>query len=86
VHLTQYRAGVPAPAADTAESEAQCVGMQWMPYVAGQLGDTAADAEAIAQYAYADLYPDFEGTPYWSPGCVPGGTLDRRGAGHRAWP
>jgi hypothetical protein len=86
VHLTQYRAGAPVPAPAEAESEAQCVGMQWMPSVAVQLGDTSADAEAIAQYTYDDIYPDFKGTSYWSEGCVPGGRLDRRPGDHRAWP
>jgi hypothetical protein len=86
VHLGQYRAGSPVPGTDAAESEAQCVGMQWMASVAVQLGDTPADAEAIAQFTYENLYPNFKGTPYWSADCVSGGALDRRGAGHRAWP
>lgn len=86
VHLTQYRAGAPVPTPAKAESEAQCVGMQWMSAVASQLGDTAADAEAIAQYTYDDIYPNFKGTPYWSADCAPGGPLDRRAPDRRAWP
>lgn len=86
VHLTQDRAGRPLPSAATAEPEAQCVGMQWLPTVARELGDTADDAQAIAQYAYADLYPNFKGTVYWSAECGPGRALDRRAAGARAWP
>jgi hypothetical protein len=86
VHLTQYRAGLLAPSSNAAESEAQCVGLQRMPAIAAGLGDTAADGEAIAQFAYADIYPNFKGTPYWSADCVPGGMLDRRAVGHRVWP
>ena len=86
VHLAQYRAGQPPPASDAAESEAQCVGLQRMRAVAVKLGDTTADAEAIAQYTYADIYPNFKGTAYWSASCVPGGTLDERAGGTRAWP
>jgi hypothetical protein len=86
VHLTQYRAGAPVPPRDSVEAEAQCTGMQWMHTVAVQLGDTRADAEAIAQYTYVGIYPDFRGTSYWSPECVQGGALDRRAAGRTSWP
>jgi hypothetical protein len=86
VHLTQYRAGLPPPAPDAAESEAQCTGMQWIPTVATQLGDTAADAEAIAQFTYDDIYPNYKGTVYWSADCAPAGALDKRPTTHPAWP
>lgn len=86
VHLVQDRAGRPLPPTEQAESEAKCVGMQWLYAVAEQLGDSPDDAEAIAQYAYDDLYPSFRGTPYWSPACAPGGALDRRTPGTRSWP
>ena len=86
VHLTQYQAGRPPLASGAAESQAQCTGMQWIPTVATQLGDTSADAESIAQYTYADIYPNFKGTDYWSPSCIPGGALDRRATRHSAWP
>jgi hypothetical protein len=86
VHLTQYQAGLPVLAQGEAESQAQCIGMQWMHSVAEQLGDTPADAESIAQFTYADIYPNFEGTPYWSPDCVAHGALDRRPSEHTAWP
>lgn len=86
VHLTQYRAGAQVQPQAEVESEAQCLGMQWMPAVAVQLGDTPDDAEAIAQYTYAEIYPNFKGTPYWSAACVAGGSLDRRAPSHPAWP
>jgi hypothetical protein len=86
IHLTQDRSGTLLLPPSQAESEAQCVGMQRMAYVAEQLGDTDDDAEAIAQYAYDDIYPNSKGTVYWSAACVPGGALDRRQPGARAWP
>lgn len=69
-----------------AEAKAQCYGLQWLPWVAQQLGDTPDDALAIAQWAYTVLYPRYRGTSYWSPQCVPGGALDTRPAGTTAWP
>jgi hypothetical protein len=63
-----------------AEAKAQCYGMQWLPYVAEQLGDTPDDAQAIADYAWQVLYPRFKnlgnGEQYWSAACVPGGPMD----------
>lgn len=71
-----------------AEAKADCYGMQWMPYVAEQLGDTPADAQAIASYFWDKIYPlDRAASPaYWSGDCRPGGALDIRSASERAWP
>jgi hypothetical protein len=71
-----------------AEAKADCFGMQWMPYVAEQLGDTPDDAQAIAEYFYDKIYPLVEQNDpsYWSPDCRPGGALDIRPAGTTAWP
>ena len=51
-----------------AEAKADCYGMQWMPYVAEQLGDTPDDAQAIARYFWDKVYPlDLTLDPeYWS--------------------
>src|SRR5262249_39716239 len=40
-----------------AEAKAQCYGLQWLPYVAEQLGDTPDDAQALARYTWENLYP-----------------------------
>ena len=39
------------------EAKASCYGMQWMPFVAQQLGATADDAQAIARYYWDVIYP-----------------------------
>jgi hypothetical protein len=71
-----------------AEAKADCYGMQWMPYVAEQLGDTRDDAQAIAEYFYDKIYPLVEENDpsYWSPDCRPGGALDIRPSSTTAWP
>jgi hypothetical protein len=71
-----------------AEAKADCYGMQWIPYVAQQLGDTPDDAQAIARYVWDKVYPLSQPThpEYWSPDCRPGGALDERPAGATAWP
>ena len=72
-----------------AEAKANCYGMQWMPYVAMQLGDTADDALAIAKYFWETIYPLYETSElsqYWSADCKPGGALDIRAAGTTSWP
>lgn len=69
-----------------AEAHANCWGMQWIPFVAEQLGDTSDDAQAIAEYVYDYIYPTYAGTEYWSAACVPGGAMDIRPPGSTAWP
>lgn len=70
-----------------AEAHADCYGMQWMPWVAQQLGDAPDDALAIAEYTYDDLYPQVaEGTPYYSPDCRAGGPMDIRSDKTGVWP
>ena len=62
-----------------AEAKANCYGMQWMPYVAEQLGDSADDAQAIADYDWTTIYPLARSSSdplYWSAACVRGGALD----------
>lgn len=91
VHLTQDRAGVSIDAAlPTSETNANCYGLQWMPYVAEQLGASPDDAEAIAEFAYDYLYPGYQGishngSPYWSADCRPNGPLDLT-PGDNVWP
>ncbi len=71
-----------------AEAKADCFGMQWMPYVAEQLGDTPDDAQALARYFWDEVYPlSLPSHPqYWSADCRPGGALDTRPPGTTAWP
>ncbi len=73
-----------------AEAKANCYGMQWMPYVAEQLGDSADDAQAIADYYYwSAIYPLAKSSAepqYWSAACVRGGALDLGLARSPLWP
>jgi hypothetical protein len=71
-----------------AEAKAQCYGMQWMPYVAEQLGDSPDDAQSIATYYWDRDYPRYQslGGGYWSADCRPGGALDLHLPGATAWP
>ena len=73
-----------------AEARAECSGMQWMAYVAQQLGGSAADAVAIAQFQARWRYP-LRNTPgnaaeYWSADCGAGGALDTRTDRAAPWP
>jgi hypothetical protein len=72
-----------------AEAKAECYGMQWMPYVAEQLGAAPKDGQAIAQFYWENVYPLNQSGPYteyWSADCRPGGSMDQRPAGKTAWP
>ena len=73
-----------------AEARAECSGMQWMAYVAQQLGGGAADAIAISQLQARWLYPqrNLPGSQgvYWSADCVAGGALDIRADRTAPWP
>jgi hypothetical protein len=70
-----------------AEAKADCFGMQWIPYVAQRLGDTADDAQALAIYVWDTVYPRMRtaAPQYWSGDCRPGGPLDLEPPG-AAWP
>ena len=62
-----------------AEAKADCYGMQWMPYVARQLGDTRPDAQAIADYYWRTIYRSERASTfpqYWSANCANGRALD----------
>ncbi len=71
------------------EAKANCYGMQWMSYVAQQLGAAPDDAQAIAFFYWDLVYPNYKGSVYgnyWSADCRPGGPMDIRPAGKTAWP
>ncbi|MSY59299.1 MAG: hypothetical protein F2663_02490 [Actinobacteria bacterium] len=72
-----------------AEAKASCYGMQWMPYVATELGATPDDAQAIATYYWERIYPNYRNAvnaQYWSANCTPGGSMDIRPPGSTSWP
>jgi hypothetical protein len=89
IHLLDLRSGnsVDLPF----EIRAECFGMQWIPWVAEQLGTTSDDARSIARYAWDVIYPRYAnvvspaGYPYWSLDCRPDGPLDLS-PGDGIWP
>lgn len=89
IHTQQAVAGHSVPSAALIETQAECYGMQWMPWVAMQLGDASDDAQSIATFAWLVDYPNAASLhaeyPYWSPDCRPGGKLDIRAA-DALWP
>jgi hypothetical protein len=94
IHVIQDTKGNVVPADTLVEAQAECSGMQHTAQVAEQLGDTADDAEAVADYLWLLSYPteqhpdDAYSTqhPYWSADCMPGGALDIRPPGTTLWP
>jgi hypothetical protein len=63
--------------------------MQWMAYIAQQLGATADDAKAIAVYYWDVIYPQYKTggyNQYWSADCRAGGSLDLHLPGKTSWP
>jgi hypothetical protein len=71
------------------EAKAHCYGMQWMTYIAQELGASPDDAQSIAFFYWDLIYPEYKTSSYswyWSADCRPGGALDIRPAGHTAWP
>src|SRR5581483_9222235 len=49
--------GKPVPQGALVEQQADCYGMQWVPWVAYELGDTGRDTQAIADYFWLAEYP-----------------------------
>ncbi|HZQ81789.1 MAG TPA: hypothetical protein VFB25_07435 [Gaiellaceae bacterium] len=88
IHTFQAQAGKPVPQGDLVEQQADCYGMQWVPWVAYELGDTGRDTQAIADYFWLAEYPlkEHDEPSYWSADCRPGGALDLRPAGAPYWP
>jgi hypothetical protein len=90
IHTQQAVAGRPGTASDLIETQADCSGMQWMRWVAEQLGASSDDGEAIANFFWHVEYPQAAlqrtSRPYWSADCHPGGKLDIRAADATAWP
>jgi hypothetical protein len=94
VHVIQGTDGKTVLPDSLIESQAECTGLQTMAQVAVDFGDTADDAQQIADYTWLLVYPTKAKLtdayamerPYWSADCKPGGALDVRPAGSTAWP
>ena len=88
VHTAQAQKGKVRPRGDLVEQQAECWGMQWLPWVATQFGDAGDDAQTVATYYWLFDYPAKRTAypAYWSTTCVPGGSLDIRAGRAGAWP
>jgi hypothetical protein len=91
IHNQQLVAGAPIDTVIPAsETDANCYGLQWIPWVAEQFGATTDDAQAIAEFAYETMYTGYQGvmnngSPYWSADCRANGSLDLT-PGDNLWP
>lgn len=71
---------------DQSEVNASCYGIQWVRYVAEQLGAAPDDARSIASYTWDEVYPAYKNVAgYWSADCRDGGPLDLNPASN-VWP
>jgi hypothetical protein len=71
---------------DASEVHANCYGLQWVRYVAQQLGAADDDANAIASYESEVVYPAYKNVDgYWSTDCANSGPLDLHPA-DPVWP
>jgi hypothetical protein len=88
VHTQQAQKGRPRPLANLVEQQAECWGMQWLPWVATQFGDGSDDAQTLASYYWLTVYPAKRTAhpAYWSAACAPAGSLDIRGNRSALWP
>jgi hypothetical protein len=94
IHLWQDQAGSLVTPDALVEAQATCSAMQWLTYVATQLGATPDDAQAIATFYWTIRYPNYRlltdayslSRPYWSADCRPGGALDIRSDTSGLWP
>ena len=94
VHIWQNRVGATVPPAGVVEAQAECSGLQYLPEVAVEFGDTTADARAVTSMAWKLDYPKTaqftsayaRSHPYWSSECRPGGALDIHTPGSTTWP
>jgi hypothetical protein len=94
VHVQQATAGAVVPADSVVEAQAECTGMQHLAQVAQLLGDSADDAQSVANFYWLLDYPEdqqlteayAQSHPYWSADCKPGGALDVRPSGSSVWP
>jgi hypothetical protein len=77
IHLWDDRVGYRMQTQASAESRAECFGMQLLPAWALTFGGDEDDAKALAKYYWDVVYPKWGPTsPYWRPDCAPNGPLD----------
>lgn len=77
IHLWDERVGYYVQTQASAESRAECFGMQFVPLLANSFGADVDDARAIGKYYWEVEYPKWgTSSPYWRPDCVPNGPLD----------
>jgi hypothetical protein len=71
----------------TNEAQVECYGMQSIWFVANRLGATVDEAQALASFYAARIYPlrRTQTPAYWSPECRDGGRYDLRPNSH-SWP
>jgi hypothetical protein len=77
IHVFDDRVGYPVQSQASAESRAECFGMQFLAPLAHAFGADEADALALGRYYREVEYPKWgEGSPYWTPECRPGSAMD----------
>jgi hypothetical protein len=76
IHLFDERVGYYVQTQASAESRAECFGMQLLSAWAETWGGDPDDAHAIERFYYDVEYPKWIGSPYWRPDCVENGPLD----------
>jgi hypothetical protein len=77
IHVFDDRVGYPVQSQASAESRAECFGMQFLAPLAHAFGADEEDARALARYCREVECPKWGPTsPYWSPECRPDGALD----------
>ena len=77
IHLFDERVGYHVQTQHSAESRAECYGMQLLPLLAQSFGADEDDARAIGKYYWDVEYPKWgTGSPYWRADCQPNSALD----------
>jgi hypothetical protein len=66
-------------------ARANCLGIQWLPWIAAQFGATADDGRSIARFEFDNVSTRWAGEPYWSADCRENGPLDLS-PGDGVWP
>jgi hypothetical protein len=77
IHVFDDRVGYTVQSQASAESRAECFGMQFLAPLAHAFGADEADAVALGRYYREVEYPKWgEGSPYWTPECRPSSAMD----------
>lgn len=85
-HLRQDTIGAASLAQPAAEGQANCSGLQWVPWVAQQLGDTADDGQSLASWYFNRFFStQYFPAEYVPADCHADGPLDLT-PGDGVWP